>query len=163
MSLISWECGKAVGGQQRAAGCVCRPIPEQNRGSAERRPFWQRDRSGDGDDQTRRVASVGRVPSSHFIPVRWQKTCTLRSGWGEGRRISPARQQRRQHVQTPTLLYQGQQWDRDRRQRLRLAAIHLRVRLTPVRDGIFIFHPQGSTMGQQRLSWWANQRPRSVA
>lgn len=37
------------------------------------------------------------------------------------------------------------------------------VRLTPVRDVIFIFQTQVSTMGQQQLSSWANRMPRSVA
>lgn len=57
MLFISWECSKAVGGQSRGAGSACHPIAEQNRGGAESRSFWQRDRPGHGDDQTRRVTS----------------------------------------------------------------------------------------------------------
>lgn len=39
MSIISRECGKAVEGQSKGAGSVCRPIPEQNGGGAESWPL----------------------------------------------------------------------------------------------------------------------------
>lgn len=48
-----------MGGQSRGAGSVRRPIAEQNRGGAESRSFRQRDRPGDGDDQTRRASERG--------------------------------------------------------------------------------------------------------
>lgn len=163
MLLISGECSKAVGGQSRGAGSVRRPIPKQDRGGAESWSFWQRDRPGHGDDQTR-WATEWSVRWSGFMSVGWEKNFS-RSGLVEvkldefprhGSNIGSMSKLR------PCFIKDSGGTVTAGNASGLSPSFCVFVWFTRIGDVLIIFEPQGSTMGRQQLCSWANQRLRGV-